>query len=163
MIRERDLVFDKLDELKIRYSVLEHPAVYTIEDMVQLGIFDGVNICKNLFVRNDKGNRHYLITIRSDKQANLKEIASQISESRLSFASEERLQKYLGLKKGEVTPLGIINNSDHSVILILDKDLIGENLLGVHPNDNTATVVLTFDSLVKYIDFFSNKYIITEI
>jgi Ala-tRNA(Pro) deacylase len=161
--RERDLVFDKLDELKIRYSVFEHPPVYTIEEMDSLGIFSDVYICKNLFVRNDKGNKHYLITIRKDKQANLKEISSRISESRLSFASEERLQKYLGLKKGEVTPLGIINDTEHSVILILDKDLVGETKLGVHPNDNTATVVLSFDDLIKYIKFFGNKHNITSI
>lgn len=163
LIRERDLVFDKLDELKIRYSVIEHPPVFTIEEMDSLGIFDGVNVCKNLFVRNDKGNVHYLITIRKDKQANLKEISERISSSRLSFASEERLQKYLRLKKGEVTPLGIINDAVNSVILILDADLKGENLLGVHPNDNTATVVMSFDSLIKYIESFGNKYIVTTI
>ncbi|MCL1875458.1 MAG: prolyl-tRNA synthetase associated domain-containing protein [Synergistaceae bacterium] len=163
MIRERDLVFDKLDELKISYSVIEHPPVYTIEEMDSLGIFEDVSVCKNLFVRNDKGNKHYLISIRKDKQANLKEIAARISASRLSFASEDRLQKYLGLKKGEVTPLGIINDAEHSVILILDSDLKGDNLLGVHPNDNTATVVLSYVSLIKYIEYFGNNYIVAAI
>ncbi|MCL2146895.1 MAG: prolyl-tRNA synthetase associated domain-containing protein [Synergistaceae bacterium] len=157
MARERDLVFNKLDELKIKYSVIEHPPVYTIEEMDSLGIFDGVSICKNLFVRNDKGNKHYLIVIRKDKQADLKEISARISESRLSFASEERLQKYLGLKKGEVTPLGIINDEEHAVIILLDKDLDGKKPVGVHPNDNSATVVLSFYSLIMYIKHFGNK------
>ena len=163
MIRERDVVFDKLDELKIKYSVIEHPPVYTIEEMDSLGIFDSVNICKNLFVRNDKGDKHYLIVIGSKKQANLKAISAKISESRLSFASDERLQKYLGLKKGEVTPLGIINDKEHSVIIILDKDLDGKKPLGVHPNDNTATVVISFYDLINYIKYFGNKFIVTTI
>ena len=157
MARERDLVYDKLNELKIKYTVIEHPPVYTIEEMDSLGIFNDVNICKNLFVRNDKGNKHYLIVIRKDKQADLKEISARISESRLSFASEERLLKHLGLKKGEVTPLGIINDEEHSVIILLDKDLDGKKPLGVHPNDNSATVVITFYSLIKYIKHFGNK------
>ena len=159
----RDIVFDKLDGLGIRYSVIEHPPVYTIEEMDSLGIFDGVNICKNLFVRNDKGNKHYLIVIGKSKQANLKNISSQIGASRLSFASEERLSKYLGLKKGEVTPLGIINDPEHSVIIILDKDLDDGKPLGVHPNDNTATVILSFNDLVSYINFFGNRLDIVPI
>jgi Ala-tRNA(Pro) deacylase len=163
LIRERDLVFDKLDELKIKYSVIEHPPVYTIEEMDTLGIFDGVNICKNLFVRNDKGDKHYLIVVCKSKQANLKEISAKIPESRLSFASEERLQKYFRLKKGEVTPLGIINDEEHSVIIILDNDLDCKKPLGVHPNDNTATVVLSFYDLIKYIKFFGNKFNVTTI
>jgi len=160
---EREPVFNKLDELEIGYSVIEHPPVYTIEEMDSLGIFDDVSICKNLFVRNDKGDKHYLIVICKSKQANLKDISSRISASRLSFASEERLSKHLGLKKGEVTPLGIINDKEHSVIIILDKDLDDGKPLGVHPNDNTATVVLSFDNLVKYIKFFGNKLEIVSI
>jgi len=163
MISEREPVFDKLDELNIRYSVIEHPPVYTIEEMDTLGIFEGVNICKNLFVRNEKGDKHYLIVVCKNKQANLKNISAKIPESRLSFASEERLQKYLGLKKGEVTPLGIINDEEHSVIIILDSDLDGKKPLGVHPNDNTATVVLSFFDLIKYIKSFGNKFKVTEI
>ena len=158
MARERDLVYEKLNELKIQYSIIEHPPVYTIEEMDSLGIFNDVNICKNLFVRNEKGNKHYLIVIRKDKLASLKDISARIYESRLSFASEERLQKFLGLKRGEVTPLGIINDEEHSVIILLDKDLEGKKPLGVHPNDNSATVVLTFYNLMKYIKHFGNKY-----
>ena len=163
MTSDRDTVFDKLDELKIKYSVIEHPPVYTIEEMDILGIFDGVNICKNLFVRNEKGDKHYLIVVSKDKQVNLKNISAKIPESRLSFASEERLMKYLGLKKGEVTPLGIINDKEHSVIIIIDNDLDGKKPLGVHPNDNTATVVLSFFDLIKYIKSFGNKFSVTAI
>lgn len=163
MTAKRKLVFDKLDEIGIKYSVIEHPPVFTIEEIDSLGIFNDVNICKNLFVRNSKGDVHYLIVICKNKQANLKDISSRISASRLSFASEERLSKYLGLKKGEVTPLGIINDAEHCVIIILDKDLDDGKPLGVHPNDNTATVVLSYNDLVKYIKSFGNKLDIISI
>lgn len=160
---EREPVFEKLNELKINFSVIEHPPVFTIEEMDSLGIFEGVSVCKNLFVRNDKGDKHYLIVTCKNKQANLKDISSRITESRLSFASEERLSKYLGLNKGEVTPLGIINDAGHSVIIILDKDLDDGKPLGVHPNDNTATVTISFDDLVRYIEHFGNKFEIMTI
>ena len=102
---------------------------------------------KNLFLCDHKGARHFLVVLPKDKQADMKSIGGQLGCSRLSFASEERLERYLKLLKGSVSPLGILNDADNCVEVVFDKDLIGSKRLGVHPNDNTATVWMSFDAL----------------
>jgi len=157
-IMERKIkVYEKLKYMGINYEIIEHPAVYTIEEMDNLGITIKAEICKNLFVRDAKGKRHYLIVLDKNKKANLTNLASQIGSTKLSFASEKRLDKYLGLEKGAVSPLGVINDINKEVEVIFDKDLIGKDSLGVHPNDNTATVVLSYDDLKKVIEDNGNK------
>lgn len=110
------------------------------------------DICKNLFLSDAKGRRHFLVVLDKDKKADLKNIQKQLGCTRLSFASEESLFKYLHLYKGEVTPLGIINDLNAFVEVVLDMDLPGRNKLGFHPNDNTATVWISFDALQKVIE-----------
>jgi Ala-tRNA(Pro) deacylase len=143
---------NKLEALGIEYQLVHHPAAFTVEDMDRLNLAEYGDGCVNLFLRDDKGKRHFLLVMLSHKKADLKAIQNQLGCSRLGFASEERLFKYLGLHKGEVTPLGIINDRDAIVEMVLDKDLIGRKKLGFHPNDNTATVWLSFDDLVKLIE-----------
>lgn len=153
----QEKVFERLKELGIKYEVTNHPAVFTIEEMDNLNITQEGDVCKNLFLRDDKGKRHFLVVLEKDKKADLKSLQSQLGCSRLGFASEERLSQYLQLKKGEVTPLGIMNDPGAFVEVVLDKDLIGRNKLGVHPNDNTATVWLSFEALKKIIEGNGNK------
>ena len=95
-----------LKEKGIPFRWVEHKAVYTIEEMEELGLEKMEETAKNLFLRDQKGKNHFLVVIRADKQANLKELGEKLGGVRLSFASEERLEKYLGLKKGAVTPFG---------------------------------------------------------
>jgi len=149
----------KLKELNIQYELIEHKAVYNMEEMDALGpvYFKGAVICKNLFLRDQKGKRHFLITMKEEKQANLAEISKACLTSKLSFASEERLKKYLNLVPGAVTPLGIINDIEKNVEVILDKDLFNEEKIGVHPGINTATVIITPKDLEKYIRENGNK------
>lgn len=144
-------VFETLDELKINYKVVHHQAVYTIEQMDELGITNLDDVCKNLFLRDYKGKRHFIVVLDKDKQADLKKMREQLGTSALSFASEERLEKYLQLSKGAVTPFGIINDTDCAVEVIFDQDLVGKNSLGFHPNENTATVWVSFDDIKKVI------------
>lgn len=150
---------EKLKELNVDFKLIEHKAVYTIEEMDNLGkdFFDGAKICKNLFVRDQKGKKHFLIVMPEEKRANLSEIAEKIGTTKLSFASEERLMKYLKLTPGAVTPLAVINDENSEVEVILDEDLKKENVLGVHPNVNTATVLLKPSDLEKYILSCNNK------
>ena len=82
-----------LDEKGLKYTWIEHEAVYTIEDMVRLGLEENKDVAKNLFLRDQKGKRHFLVVIRADKQANLKELGEKLGIGKLSFASEERLEK----------------------------------------------------------------------
>ena len=141
-------IFEVLTELKIDFQKLEHEAVYTVEQSRQLRIFEKLagQPCKNLFLRNKRGD-YFLLVLPADKRADLKLIAKLLSLPRLSFASEEELEKILGLHTGAVTPLGIINDAEKKVQLIIDAELQGKKLL-LHPNTNTATIALAFEDLI---------------
>jgi Ala-tRNA(Pro) deacylase len=156
-MEKQQRVFEKLDELKIKYEVMNHPAVYTIEQMDELAITKLDDVCKNLFLRDYKGKRHFIVVLDKDKQADLKKMREQLGTTALSFASEERLQKYLQLSKGAVTPFGIINDTNCAVEVVFDKDLIGKKSLGFHPNENTATVWVSFDDIKEVIQQNGNK------
>lgn len=154
----KEKVLNKLKELNINYKEIEHTPVYTIEDMDNLGdIFENAKICKNLFVRDQKGKRHFLVVLPEEKRAPLADIATKIESTKLSFASEERLMKYLKLEPGSVTPLAVINDESNEVEVVFDEDLKKENLLGVHPCVNTATILLTPIELEKYVVSNNNK------
>lgn len=152
-------ILQRLKELGIQYELIEHKAVFNMEEMDALGkdFFKGASICKNLFLRDQKGKRHFLVTMKEEKQANLAEIAKSCLATKLSFASEERLKKYLNLTPGAVTPLAIINDEQKAVEVILDKDLFKEEKIGVHPGVNTATVIISPADLEKYIKANGNK------
>ena len=158
----KEKVLNKLNELNISYKEIKHTPVYTIEEMDALGnIFENAKICKNLFVRDQKGKRHFLVVLPEEKRAPLADIATKIGSTKLSFASPERLMKYLKLEPGAVTPLSIINDESGEVEVVFDEDLKKEELLGVHPCVNTATILLTPDDLEKYVISNNNnlKYI----
>jgi len=163
MLDTKEKALEKLSELNIAYELFEHQAVFTIEEMLGIGIESDAEICKNLFVRNQKGNMHYLIVQKGEKRADLSSIGEKVGVGRLSFASEDRLKKYLKLEKGEVTPLSVINDENHEVIVIVDNDLFGIERVGVHPNTNTATVVISFEDLIKYVNDAGNEVIKIDI
>ena len=140
-----------LEKKDIPFAWVDHKAVYTIEEMEALGLEKMEHIAKNLFLRDQKGKRHFLVVIRADKQANLRELGEKLGGIKLSFASEERLEKYLGLKKGAVTPLGVLNDTACAVEVFFDADFIGMKEIGVHPNDNTASVYLKTENLLQII------------
>ncbi len=163
-MEQREKVFKELDRLGICYQVIEHPAVYTINEMEALEIFqDNPWIVKNLFLRDGGGKRHFLITLSMDKRVDLKELRRQLGTSGLSFASEERLMKYLELTKGSVTPLGILNDKELKVEVVFDSSLVGREKIGVHPNDNTATVMLSYEDLERVIKEHGNDLHIIDI
>lgn len=151
-------IFTVLQELNIDYKLLDHHAVYTVEEAKKLeNMLEGVG-CKNLFL-TDKKDNYYLLVLEENKKANLKELAKQLNVSRLTFASPEELKEILALEPGSVTPLSIINDSSNKVLLILDELLIDKTLLA-HPNTNTQTVSLKFNDLEKLIEHTNHKYIL---
>ncbi len=160
MIREIEA---KLTEYNIQYELQEHEPVYTIEDMERLHICDIGQVPKNLFLRDGSGKRHFLVLLQKDKSADLKQLAKTIPSSRLSFGSDERLEKYLGLKPGAVSALGLLNDKSAEVEVIIDKDLVGCEKVGVHPNVNTATVWLSFDDLLTIMKSNGNEIRFIEI
>lgn len=155
----RQQVYDHLASLGVAYTVNEHPPVYTVEEMEQLGLDKTGCIVKNLFLRDAKGKRHFLVMLRQDKKVNLKELQETIGSTNLRFASEERLSKHLGLTKGAVSPFGILNDTEHCVELVVDNDLKKQKLLGVHPNDNRATVWISFPDLERVMKNSENPII----
>lgn len=158
MNEQRKLVFDILNNLKIKYEALEHPEVKTMEEMNALGLDANNEIAKNLFLCDKKKKRFFIISISKNKAANLKELKNKLSAKSLSFASEEQLNTVLGLKKGQVTPLGILNDKEHRVEVIFDEDIRLFKRVGVHPNDNTATVFVSPADLEKIIVEHGNLF-----
>ena len=146
MVTSKEEVYSILKDNNVEYELLEHDAVYTIDDMKLVEGMKIENVCKNLFLRDERGKKHFLVVISEEKSADLKDLREKLGTSRLGFASEERLMKYLGLIKGAVTPLGVLNDKECAVQVIFDKDLAGRESLGVHPCDNTATLFLSFDN-----------------
>ncbi|NLY76691.1 MAG: prolyl-tRNA synthetase associated domain-containing protein [Tissierellia bacterium] len=153
----RKEVIDVMDSMKIQYDITEHPPVYTIEEMDKLNIDIYNQVVKNLFVRDDKKKKYYLIVLQKDKKVNLKEVRNQLNCRPLTFASEEDLNKYMGLSKGSVSPFGILNDTDCRVEVIFDKSVLSFERIGVHPNDNTATVWINPKDLELIINSHGNR------
>jgi len=150
-------VYEVLESLEVSYVRHEHPPVFTVEEAEKH--WEGITgaHCKNLFLRNKKGNRHYLVVLESTKRADLKALEKQLGEDRLSFASPERLMRYLGLDTGAVSPFGLLNDSQKEVQVIIDQDLQEAETINFHPNVNTATIGLSFSDFQKFLSFCGQK------
>lgn len=156
--QEEQILYDILDQLGIKYKRYEHRPVYTVQEADNLDIDIPGQHCKNLFLRNKKGSIHYLLIADSKKHIDIKSLSKQIGGGNLSFASDERLLKHLGLKPGAVGPFGLINDPDSSVIVIIDKNLTDKSIVNFHPNVNTATIGLSYADLERFIKWHENKY-----
>lgn len=151
-------IYEILDKLEITYEEIEHRAVYTVEEANQLeSLLDGIG-CKNLFL-TDKNGHYYLYVLKDNKKADLKDLALKLKVLRLTFGSEEDLNSILGVSKGSVTPLGIINDLDNKVSLVFDREIVGEKIL-CHPNVNTKTISISWNDLIKLIENYQHTYII---
>ena len=154
----RKPVFDFLAAHDIEYTVYEHPEAPTIEIARQYWRQDGSKHCKNLFFRNHKGNRHYLVVFDSEQSLAIHDLEQRLKQGKLSFASEQRMERYLGLKPGSVSPFGLINDTENHVHLFLDKNLLNYPSLSFHPNDNRATVVISQEMFAKYLAAVGNTF-----
>lgn len=159
----KQAVLNFLNVQEIPYEVTEHEPVYTMEDMERVGLHKLGTICKNLFIRDAKGKRHFLIVADNDTQVNLKELGAKLEAGKVSFASAERLEKYLGVSAGCVSPFGILNDKEHAVTVVLDKKLEGKERLGVHPNEHSAMVWISYENLLAVIKKAGNDFIIAEL
>lgn len=158
---EKREIYDYLESLGIPFEVTEHPAVYTIEEMERISLPHMEDVCKNLFLRDARGKRHFLVVMEGSKNADLEALGALLG-TKLSFASEERLDRYLGLRKGAVTPLGVLNDPEGAVTLVFDNDLKKRRRVGVHPNDNTATIWLSFTDLESIVRSNGNPIVYTD-
>lgn len=144
-----------LTEHGISYEVTEHAAVFNMEELDSVKLPYSDCDAKNLFVRDDKKRNHYLITVKGDKRVDLKEFRKTHGLRNLSFASSDDLLNILCLIPRAVTPLGLLNDEERKVIFYFDAAFLG-GLAGVHPNDNTATVWLKAEDLMRLIEEHGN-------
>ena len=157
-MQRRQRVFDYLAAHDIAYEWYEHPAAPTVEEAMRYCKEDGAKHCKNLFFRNHKGNRHYLVVFANDQQLAIHDLEQRLHQGKLSFASEQRMERYLGLQPGSVSPFGLINDEENHVHLFLDENLRREPQLAFHPNDNRATVTLAQQEFAKFLEMVGNSY-----
>ena len=159
----RQKVLDFLKNENIPFEMTEHDPVYTMEDMEKIGLDKLGTICKNLFIRDAKGKRHFLVTAHNDTRINLKELGLSLDAGKVSFASAERLEKYLGVTAGCVSPFGVLNDEEHVVTVVIDKKLVGNPRLGVHPNEHNATLWLSYEDLIASINKIGNEIVVAEL
>lgn len=163
IIKEEQEVYDVLNLLNINYTRYEHKAIYSVKEGKELEISIPGKMCKNLFLKNSKGDTNYLVILDEDKNINLKLLAKQIGSTRLSFAAEEKLSEKLKLTPGSVTPFGIIKNADRDVIVLVDKELANEERVNFHPNTNTATIGISYGDLERFVKWHGNEFNCLEI
>ena len=162
------IVFDYLDAHNIPFTVYHHPEGKTIEEASRYWLDDGSMHCKNLFFRNHKGNRHYLVCFDCNHDLDIHDLEHRLKESlvsqglpspgKLSFASAERMMRYLGLEPGSVSPFGLINDTENGVHLFLDENIKSFPTLSFHPNDCRGTVVITLSDFLRYLSEVGNTY-----
>lgn len=157
-------IYIYLKEKGIWHEVTEHKAVRNMADISEIYIPYPQANAKNLFIRDDKKRNYYLITVRGDKRVDLKELRHRYGTRPLSFASEEELMAVMGLKPGAVTPFGILNDRQLQVQVLMDSDFLEPpGLIGVHPNDNTATVWMRTEDLADIIKGHGNQVEIFDV
>jgi Ala-tRNA(Pro) deacylase len=142
-----------LDQLGIAYTRYDHPPVFTVEQAVEHWRGIDAAHCKNLFLRNKKGNRHYLVVAEHTTSIDLRRVAQVVDDDKLSFGSPERLARCLGLTPGSVSPFGLINDIAKDVRVVVDADLRNQTHVGFHPNTNTATVVIAVEDFARFLDW----------
>ena len=153
----------RLRKLRIPFTRHEHPPVATVEAAERHWAGIDATHCKNLFLRNQKGNRHYLVILVAAKKADLQAVAEQIGDGKLSFASPERLMTRLGLTPGSVSPFGLIHDREHHVRVVLDRDLKTAARVSFHPNINTVTLTIAYGDFQKFLDASGNVVVYVNV
>lgn len=151
-------VENHLKGMGLEYTIWYHPALPTIEEVLKFwDEMDGVH-CKNLFFRNHKGNKHYLVIIECHKNLDIASLEKMLKQGKLTFASAHRIEKHLGVKGGSIGPFSLLNNQDKRVKLFIDADLKDVERISFHPNDNRASIVISFKDFLTYLEERGNPY-----
>jgi Ala-tRNA(Pro) deacylase len=145
-------IYEYLDANEVAYERHDHEAVFTVEESKQLSPeIEGAST-KNLFLRDKKGSRHFLVTVQEDKQVDLKVLSGKLDSSRLSFASPERLKTHLGIEPGSVSLLALANDYDNKVEAFIDQDIWQAEAILCHPLVNTSTLVIPRKDLGQFLE-----------
>lgn len=157
-------VYDLLEELHISYERVDHEAAASIEACHNVDKLLGIQICKNLFLCNSQKTAFYLLLMPGKKKFLTKDLSKQIGSARLSFAGAEYMEKFLNITPGSVSIMGLMNDREHQVKLLIDRDVLKEEYLGCHPCINTSSLKLkTADVLEKFLPFTGHDYTVVEL
>ena len=153
-------VYDLLDSLGIRYERIDHEPLETMEACEDVDrLIAPAVVCKNLFLCNTQKTNFYLLMIEGDKHFKTKEISNQIGSARLSFAAPEFMEKFLDITPGSVSVMGLMNDKDNNVKLLIDSDLLRSEYIGCHPCINTSSLRLrTKDITDKFLKAVHHDY-----
>lgn len=157
-MRGQKELYELLKKLSIQFEYHEHPPLATIEDAKIHWKDYNSGRCKNIFFRNHKGDRHYLVILEHLRQLNIKDLEKRLKQGKLTFASDKRLKKYLGLEPGSVSPFGLINDHANHVHLFIDEKLEEYDRLTFHPNINTASLTIARSDFLKFLDYMTNSF-----
>ena len=163
-IDKEERVYDLLDQLNIDYQRLDHQKANTMEVCLEIEKSLKSTICKNLFLVNSNKSQYYLLMLKENKKFKTKVISKQINSSRLSFGSDEKMLEYLDITPGSVSLLGLMNDHDFKVQLLMDKDLLQDEYLGCHPCINTSSLRIKMkDVFEKIIPSLHHEPIFVEV
>ena len=155
--------FEFLDTHRVAYARHDHPAVYTVEEADRLVPDLPGAKTKNLFLRDDKGRRHFLVLVKSDKRVNLKALKGVLGVKRISFGSPSRLKKHLGVEPGAVSLLAVYNDAAQAVEVVMDRDLWAADTFLFHPLVNTSTLVIAKDDITRFLEATGHSLEILDI
>ncbi|MBN1252354.1 MAG: prolyl-tRNA synthetase associated domain-containing protein [Bacteroidales bacterium] len=156
-------LYEIFKNLDINFEYYEHPEAPTIEIAKKYWENLEATHCKNIFLRNHKGNKHYLVIFEHTKELSIKSLEQSLKQGKLSFASDWRLKEYLNLKAGSVSPFGLINDTENHVTVFIDKNLLNSDSISFHPNINTASLIIKKDDFVKFMNWTKNYYEFLEL
>ena len=151
-------LYKLLEELDISFEYYEHPAAPTVEEATKYWKDLEATHCKNIFFRNHKGNRHYLVVLEHKQELNIRDLELRLKQGKLSFASPKRLMKYLGVTPGSVSPFGLINDESKHVHVFLDTNLKESEKISFHPCINTASLVVPYVDFIRFLEYCGNSY-----
>ena len=145
-------IYEFLEANQVEYERHDHEAVFTVEESKKLSPeLEGAST-KNLFLRDKKGSRHFLVTVPEDKQVDLKALSGKLDCSRLSFASPERLKTHLGIEPGSVSLLALANDKEINVEVFIDREIWDDTAILCHPLVNTSTLVIPRESMERFLE-----------
>lgn len=157
-------VYDLLDEIGIPFDIVEHEAVSTMEACLGIDKILGIRMCKNLFLCNRQKTQFYMVMMPDGKPFKTKEVSAQIGCSRLSFAKADAMEEHLDITPGAVSIMGLMNDKENKVQLLVDEELLDEEYLGCHPCVNTASIRLkTEDAFGKFLEAVNHKMVVVKL
>jgi Ala-tRNA(Pro) deacylase len=157
-MNEKQKVLETLEKLNIPFEIYDHPPLPTID--IARDYWKNINAthCKNLFFRNHKGNKHYLVILNWLRPLDIHDLEKRLKQGKISFASQERMDKYLGVKAGSVSAFALINDKNNHVYVFIDENLKKSGKISFHPNINTASVVISFRDFERFLTWSGNGY-----